>query len=169
MKAESPDKRRALKGQPRNFPPYLVPIFCEEATLYLNGDEFNPRIQIVNQGGRAPLRIRWRRQLVGTHQFVNSLLVLDATADLELLKIAIPDGDINLMFDISARRTPEPASNAMIAFVLLSLDALISCSVFFGFMVWRITSGVLGAGMLSIGLSKPNSADTHLKKEFSAR
>ena len=50
------------------------------------------------------------------------------------------------MFAISVQRTPKSASNAMIAFVLLSLDASIKRSVVSGVIVWRITSGFGGGG-----------------------
>ena len=74
-----------LRGQPLNFAPYLVPIFCEEAEQYIQGRPFNPRIHLVNQGKRAPLQIRWLREVVARSNSSTNLLVLDATADMELM------------------------------------------------------------------------------------
>lgn len=104
-----------LQDQPQNFPPFLVPIFCEEATNYLHGKHFNPRIHLVNQGDRPTLRIRWRREVAdtivgwvdhGSGEFEHvtieqEIMVLDATADVRLLRKVVPV--VNKIY-----RPPEP-------------------------------------------------------------
>lgn len=78
----------------RNFPVHLVPIFLQEASMYLKGRQFNPRIRLVNQGNRAPLQIRWRLEVVGQDEGdqnrTTSVLLLDATADRQLLDKVFP-------------------------------------------------------------------------------
>lgn len=87
---------QTLQGQPRNFPPYLVPIFLDEARHYLREWPFQPRVHL---GGRGEaLRIRWRRRVVerdtgvpGVDLGPTPFVVLDATADVELLGRVMPD------------------------------------------------------------------------------
>lgn len=99
-----------LAGQPHNFPPYLVPIFCEEATNFLGGKHFNARIHLVSQGDRPPLRVRWRREAVDTdvnfgqgNRLKIDFMVLDATADRDLLEYVFPHTSIKGPF-----RPPSP-------------------------------------------------------------
>ena len=89
-------KKFSLKAEPRNFPPALVPVFCDEAEAYLRGDHFNPRIRLVDQGDRAPLQVRWRLEVVDPLVLDTGedsppyVVVLDATADSDLLDTVLP-------------------------------------------------------------------------------
>lgn len=97
-KSHAKGKPQTLQGKPRNFPPFFVPVFCEETDAFLLGKEFNPRIHMLNQEGGTCLRIRWRRQavdrefyLTGGQRFAfEHLVVLDATADAGLLDRVFP-------------------------------------------------------------------------------
>ena len=77
-------KEPTLQGQPRNFPPFLVPIFREEVEDFHRPIQFNPRIHLVNQGDRGWLRMRWRREIL--EREYGELLILDATAEFALLE-----------------------------------------------------------------------------------
>jgi len=79
---------------PMNFPPTLVPVLKEEVALWQKGEEFNPRIHIIKEGGKAELRVWWRKELIEDDQIeINdnggwvqpSFLILDATANNDLL------------------------------------------------------------------------------------
>ena len=101
--------RRSLRGQPRNFPPFLIPVLIAELTNYLNGKLFNPSIHLVDEGNRDPLQIRWRRQIIeeydDSHQEQGGILVrphfmvLDASADTRILN--------TILEGVAQRNTPQ--------------------------------------------------------------
>ena len=90
----------SLRSQPKNFPRYLLPVLCQEAANYLNGNEFYPRIHITNTGQHSGLLVRWRRQVAelkypgpGLEQDTDiNLMILDATAEPEIIGKVFPEG-----------------------------------------------------------------------------
>ena len=90
-----------LKGHPRNFPRFLVPILVDELSNHVDGTVFNPRIHLVNDGNRDPLQIRWRRDVIAEFPYEDNhgtfgcirpqVMVLDATADISLLNLVFED------------------------------------------------------------------------------
>lgn len=96
-KANPEKSKPTLKNQPRNFPRFLVPVLVEELSNFLRGKLFNPRIHLVGDGNRDPLEIRWRRRVIDTFEYKREdglelyvkpkMMVLDATADIDLLEM----------------------------------------------------------------------------------
>ena len=76
---------------PKNFPPLLIPLFLQELGYCIRDTTFSPRIHLVGTGIDSELRLWWRKNLEEDDgPYAAPSIILDATADPDLLKLVFP-------------------------------------------------------------------------------